>query len=269
VKTTESYCLFIDVLGFNERTIEAFESGNGDLLLDEYLNAVTKQIKDISNTQESIKKYSGKETFKIKVFTDNVVLSKTVTSIHGLTELEELIHPVMKICLNLALSGFFIRGGWDYGKLFMDDMTVFGPALLDAYSLESNTAIYPRIAISRVAREMFSNLSDQYHDPETSPLNQWFRIDKDGVMFVNYLWECVEQLEDTGHYLFSENAIKVHKTQIEACIRKYADNPRILAKYIWLGEYHNAFLEPFAYLYDDGFSDFCVNEYSLSQKLLF
>ena len=53
--------------------------------------------------------------------------------------------------LDLAMDGVLVRGGMSLGDLFAskENSIVFGPALVDAYKLESQSAVYPRILIDR------------------------------------------------------------------------------------------------------------------------
>lgn len=44
--------------------------------------------------------------------------------------------------LNLIAEGFFARGGLSFGRFHIRDGLVFGPALVEAYDLESKTAIH-------------------------------------------------------------------------------------------------------------------------------
>ncbi|WP_321897185.1 hypothetical protein [Burkholderia cepacia] len=47
----------------------------------------------------------------------------------------------------MALKGFFIRGGLAVDQLFMDENSVYGAALLEAYRLESKVAVNPVVVL--------------------------------------------------------------------------------------------------------------------------
>lgn len=59
-----------------------------------------------------------------------------------------------------CLYGFFFRGGVTIGDLFHDGHIVFGPALNQAYDLESKKAVYPRAILDPDLPEFISMSSD-------------------------------------------------------------------------------------------------------------
>ena len=61
----------------------------------------------------------------------------------------EFISTVSSVQAQLALNKYWVRGGVSYGELFVDaeKHLIAGPALVKAYSLESQIAKYPRIIV--------------------------------------------------------------------------------------------------------------------------
>lgn len=47
----------------------------------------------------------------------------------------------------MICKGILFRGAVVIGDLYNDKIIIFGPAMLEAYELESKKAIYPRIII--------------------------------------------------------------------------------------------------------------------------
>lgn len=47
----------------------------------------------------------------------------------------------------MSMEGFFIRGGIAIGDLYMDEITVFGSGLMEAYQAETTLARDPRIVL--------------------------------------------------------------------------------------------------------------------------
>jgi len=77
--------------------------------------------------------------------------------------------------------GWLLRGGISIGKLFIDDVMVWGEALLKSYYLEDKVANYPRIIIDkRVIGEINKD----------SQLIEYIRKDFDGLYFLNFLNDC-------------------------------------------------------------------------------
>lgn len=57
----------------------------------------------------------------------------------------------------MVRQGHFIRGGMTIGDIFIDDSMVFGPAIVQAHTLETEFAIYPRIVIDPIVFTTFEN----------------------------------------------------------------------------------------------------------------
>lgn len=73
--------------------------------------------------------------------------------------------------------GLLIRGGITTGELYHRDGIVFGGGLVEAHSIESRTAVYPRIAVSpRV-----------YGVPRLSKAHGEIGVDYDGIRFLDYI----------------------------------------------------------------------------------
>lgn len=77
--------------------------------------------------------------------------------------------------------GWLLRGGISIGQLFIDDVMVWGDALLKAYYLEDKIVNYPRIIIDK-------NVADEIMDEKQ--LNEYLRQDFDNLYFLNFLNDC-------------------------------------------------------------------------------
>jgi hypothetical protein len=77
-------------------------------------------------------------------FSDHAVASQPF---HAIGDCQELLLSLGRMQVGIAAMGFFIRGAVTIGDLYHDREVVFGPGLVRAYDLESNTAIYPRIVL--------------------------------------------------------------------------------------------------------------------------
>jgi hypothetical protein len=79
------------------------------------------------------------------------------------------------IAASALRHGLLMRGGATIGKLFHAGGAIFGPALLEAYGLESRVANYPRIVVSRKIYSL------RRYDGEMTLLT-----DRDGITHFNY-----------------------------------------------------------------------------------
>ncbi|MEZ6117132.1 MAG: hypothetical protein R3C28_11240 [Pirellulaceae bacterium] len=140
--------MFADFLGFRHEIIESVKRGDEDKLFQRFMQDVEPAIDRVTKPSELEESTSFPRMWDAKVFTDNVVLGYVIWSATGEKEFGSAICDLMEFQLAAVLKGFFIRGGWAVGNLFMNRNTVFGAALLDAYDLETNVAVQPRIVLS-------------------------------------------------------------------------------------------------------------------------
>jgi hypothetical protein len=64
-----------------------------------------------------------------------------------------ILTAATKLVVDLLHMGFLTRGAIVLGDLHHRDNVIFGPALIEAYEIESKEAFYPRVIISRAVIE--------------------------------------------------------------------------------------------------------------------
>jgi hypothetical protein len=84
--------------------------------------------------------------------------------------------------------GFLIRGGVTIGNLYHAQGIVFGPAMVEAYELESRTAVYPRIVVSHTIMRR----------PKWIANSLVFLKDDDGLYCVNYYRDLLFGASEPG-----------------------------------------------------------------------
>ncbi len=97
-----------------------------------------------------------------------------------------------------------IRGGIAIGNLYHNDDIVFGKALNDAYYLESECAIFPRIILTE---ETYERLEKTVTYGETR-LMSWLAKDIDGFYYFDMLSAAKEEFESENSYLLFLQGIK-------------------------------------------------------------
>lgn len=120
--------LFLDVLGF-KRLID----DNREDLIEEALELTCAQ---------------HQSNYEVSAFSDNMAVSLPFR--HGY-ELAELIQFASSMTLHLLHRGVLSRGGIAVGALRHKGSYIYGPALVEAYRLESKEAIYPRVVLAKNA----------------------------------------------------------------------------------------------------------------------
>lgn len=122
----------------------------------------------------------------------------------------------------------------------MDDVIVFGEALLDAYETESSLAVYPRIILNHKAKLFVGEIIERYPLGKKSKIGDFLMRDKDDNLFINYLAILKEEYI-AGDKSYRTRQLNDHKTSIQNNLEKYINSKKILEKYIWVAKYHNKF----------------------------
>jgi hypothetical protein len=132
-----------------------------------------------------------------------------------------------------------------------------GPGLIEAHKLESECAVYPRVLVSQKlfdhadARQISCSPFGPY-PPPNRPLTDFFRVDADGLRFLDLLHpeiirndneRIVRMNEGRGRFSISwEREGNTHRTvmrNVHSLIRKWigCSEEKIRAKYEWLKSY--------------------------------
>lgn len=163
VSTEESYVASIDLLGMKDIIVSDIEEKN--------LNS----IRNIYMSWNRILKDEYFANLKIRFFSDNVVISIPTRFANGA---DKMLEEIAWICSHFLKCGYKPRGAVTKGAFYMDDIFVWGAALVDAYLLESKEAKYPRILVDeKVASDASKHLSDWL----------FFNDREDGKLCLNYL----------------------------------------------------------------------------------
>lgn len=239
-KLIPSVVTFIDVLGFSQLGMKAFNDGMGDEFLEQ-IHASLKNARSTITEQFPLA--------KVKVFTDNVVIGWPIhESGDGEGELGTTFLNLAEYQFSLALDGFFTRGGVSVGPHFMDEETVLGPELITAYNLESQVAVYPRIILSGKSIEKVHTYRTYYPSKYDNPFYFELLEDMDGEWFINYLYVLFEWYEEeaiNGDFTPFFPHLEAHRNRIERALHDYANNYKLLKKYAWIANYHNYFCDEF------------------------
>ena len=128
---------FIDILGATNSIISESEKS---------LNLVHIAYEKAIETFNSLFKDKS-ITPTVKIFSDNILVSLPYN--------DKLKRPAFLavamisaiIQVQFLSFGYLTRGAISYGSFYCDNLMVWGQALVNAYRLESNNAIYPRVIV--------------------------------------------------------------------------------------------------------------------------
>lgn len=131
---------YLDILGTTERIKDRTRS-------DETLNILHNlYTHETSITKEVCKQESG---IVFRIFSDNLVAAiplpnDLVQSHWAITLFMRCVSNIQSTCVGGSV-GWLLRGGMTIGHAFVDDVMVWGEALVNAHYLESRLAVFPRV----------------------------------------------------------------------------------------------------------------------------
>ena len=219
INVTKHMVAYIDILGSKDAILHDHN--------DYYLNTINTCFERVkANT--SWMRLSGTEGCTIKIFSDNIVIAipsdfACVNNNHPTIVLNRMHAALCAIQREFLKHEILIRGGLSFGKLYIDDIFIWGKALIDAYNVEDGIAIYPRIVID----QSIHVLNAYRPDPAEMYESNCIRADFDGCYYFDYLRLSMHP-ENTEMRDLVENSMcsTAQKISIE-------ENQRKLAKYQW------------------------------------
>lgn len=229
----ERFVAFIDILGFKDivRNIEKDNTPNNLALrtVKSVLNFMDEETyepnycSDLPIYEKTEEGFVEKELGdpRLTYVSDCIIISAEPT-IDGFKGLSRKIH---KITADLACDGIFCRGAITKGKLFHKGRILFGSSYIRAFTLEEETAIFPRVIIDPEIIDFF-----ELKEGEMPLAPAFFGLDKDGIYYQRY-WTWYLFPPHAGSF---ESYLHRVYTHIENKLNEFRDTPRILEKYKWL-----------------------------------
>lgn len=179
---------------------------------------------------------SARSNIELKVqyksFSDNIVICVKYTDEISDNIVQKVFFDAVIVFIGCCtgIHGLLVRGGIAIGELYFDDNFVIGNALVDAYKLESELAIFPRIIIDR---KSYQELSNGYQD--------WFKKDVD-YCFLDYLNKCNLFDNTTIIKMFNpenKTGAEIFKGVLLDNICSNKSREKVLQKIMWLINYFN------------------------------
>lgn len=224
--------LFLDFLGFKE-----------------IIGSTVKEPENLTrllSALDLIGRIGDDSTYKsqrVTQFSDSVVVSYRVGERSAVFW---LLHAIAVTVINLADRGFLVRGAVTIGDLHHDDKHVVGPAMVQAYELESQVAKYPRVildpeilTLSRIARSSIHSANE-----EAGYVRDFMTEDSDGRFFFDWIsWKSVVQVVGV-----SADGYPDYLSRLSSILRQGLkhESPGVLEKYLWVHRQYIEALEIFA-----------------------
>ena len=218
----ETFVLSLDILGTKATTTE---EATRNLEVTE--NALSR-ANDWASTSD--------ERSVVRWFSDNLALADPI-ELEGPEDLAFGFHLITASAVQFALAemGLFSRGGMTRGAFYADEMFVYGPALIDAYELESKQALTPRVILSEQLASFALEDLRRLQGGSLEVHRKLLAVDNDGMVFVNYLDGVFDEPAETW------DSLEAHKQTIEERLTEHRGDPHVHQKYQWLADYHDRF----------------------------
>lgn len=217
-KTTNSIVAFIDVLGSSEAI-----KNDADKSLQMMHDAYTEAVMLFQSLFEDNERVAP----EVKIFSDNIVVSvsREGESGHGAFCAIAMISAMIQV--QFLKHGLLTRGAIASGSYFVDDMMVWGIALVKAHTLESSIAVYPRIVVDP---ELIADLDLANPNSKFTKTQEWIEQDTDGIFMIDYLNKYLRNKDVLILSLMSLADLKV----VEYCS---TNNVKVCQKWLWFLNY--------------------------------
>ncbi len=225
------YVAFLDLLGFKNMVYQSAEDQN-------ILNKIYMALSYIGKMQHD--NYNGIMPMvdlgkQVTAFSDSIVISYDASMPGGgFHVLIDLVY----ICNDLLGIGIPIRGGVTVGSLIHDEHKCFGPAMIEAYFMESKIASFPRVIIDQKVLEYDLSKPGEANtiEYEAEYLQGIIKKDpRDGLFFLDYMKQCNEfdSPEVYDDYILRTKEFVIRNLYI------YTNDLKLCPKYEWLKWYFN------------------------------
>jgi|GEM_PF-2158826 len=235
----QSVYVYMDILGYKDmvRRLMTLEEQEKMLRkLHRALEYARRTYLEQRPEDDLFVKLNDKQGYALNAFTDHIVLSWPICK-DPKWEFEGAFRCLKHFQLQMVIEGFFIRGAISFGNVYVDEITVFGSPVLEAYEGESSLARDPRIILTQSAiNEVLEHRDHWGNKMYTEDILR----DSEGQFFLNYLDSVMIAKDEYGPIY--EDVLK-HKAIVEKNLDEYKGNPSVWSKYAWVAGYHNDFCD--------------------------
>ncbi len=234
---------FMDILGFKAHVKKTDTKDNKENI---------KNIDNIASSIEAIRYFTdmdkpeGNEGKQITQFSDSLVISFLSDEESGVFN---SLLTILWIQISLVRHGILCRGGIVRGKLVHTEKYLFGPAMVNAYTLESKAALYPRVILdeSIIISGMKAHGKHHFAHHEKESIMSLLKKDSDGMYYIDYITESQSELDDPTYDYpqYMHELGQIIKEGLKS------SDPSILIKYQWLKEKYVHHVKELKNIYKD------------------
>lgn len=226
IQYSERIVAFIDILGFGKMIEQSYDSDQGKTNTD-HLRKVVSALKTVHGTFDSdAKEYRN---WEVTLFSDSAIVSFPY---NAPSEVFHILLSLLHMNMELLRIGVVCRGAIVKGMCYHNNNVVFGPAVNEAYRLESKKSENPRIIIEKSVLRA----GVEYHARHNSPEGEKESIrslvaldDSDDWYFLNYFSNAPSETSSTYEELVY---ILTLKQVIETGLSE--KDEKVFKKYQWM-----------------------------------
>ena len=231
-KYTRSLLAFIDVMGISNSFRANPDDFNAHKSVYKIWDRVSKRL-ELKEYTDFFNIHFGGYGIKHTIMSDSVVLSIDADETDALYKLLVILRVFYceLLCLN---PPHFLRGAITVGNLYHSGSVVFGPALVEAVSLEKNDIKNFRLVITEEAYNETDKNSKQSNDFFTAYI-RYEDMHRDFDYLYSFIGRCDNDImfgEEASKYL---NILGVIQRRIREFI--HSDDDDIKEKYLWMDKY--------------------------------
>lgn len=169
-------------------------------------------------------------------FSDSLLISFSADR-YAKNYLEMVLSSVIQ---GLFLNGFVVRGAVSCGPLIHRESLSYGPALITAYRLEQDKALFPRIILDLPLAKAWGQ-GERIQDRNGSLIGyrKIWRQDRDGWFFFDYLsypYDMLVTERNEPRPIFRAMMAKWRELIIQR-LAEYRECSSVRKKYVWMAHY--------------------------------
>lgn len=227
---------FLDVLGFGSY-LDCFER-EAILHNREFGVYVSQSANDFIGVFKRAVELLDPKRYDWYLFSDNICIT---TNSDEIDDLRDLLAVISSLYYHFVKRGYFLRGGIDYGLFIDEESIAIGVPLRNAYNIESEVAVYPRIVTSDRFVDKFKNCVYEGEDVFVNEYDQYLFNGACEIIYLNVFLEVFKSDSVKGRRLFFKEYSKAISKAMKGSLEKEA----VFIKYKWLAEQYNDFIDVF------------------------
>jgi hypothetical protein len=226
---------FLDIMGWSEAIKNSINDPSFTTQLGIGVDFINKHIEMARWQQEHQFPYD----YQISHFSDSIIISTNCEQF-SFDHISAQVHWIIQYFLSMKLP---IRGAITIGKLIHRQSMVYGPALVRAYELEKDVAIWPRVILDEpITMSVPENITVSDQSGKILNIIKRWDTDNDGWAFIDYLKSQFGFIEDNSPSSHQKTLLTQARVLITEKLSEYKKNSRTHSKYLWMALYFNRVL---------------------------